>query len=106
MKKMIVSGWEEEKGKKKRRRRRRKDNFKIRVLKPDERDLFKFFMMMIKIWFRYQILKPDERGKKMVFVLFFNDDKNMVQIHDEQRSIQMTILRRYIYTKTLLRQAL
>ena len=25
------------------------------------------------------------------------DDKNMVQIHDEQRSIQMTILRIYIY---------
>ena len=36
-----------------------------------------------------------------------DDDKNMVQIHDEQRSIQMTILHRYIYiyihTKTLLR---
>ena len=30
-----------------------------------------------------------------------DDDKNMVQIHDEQRSIQMTILHRdiYIYTK-------
>ena len=25
-----------------------------------------------------------------------NDDKNIVQIHDEQRSIQMTILHRYI----------
>ena len=37
-----------------------------------------------------------------------DDDKNMVQIHDEQRSIQMTMLHRhiYIYTKTLLRQAL
>ena len=32
--------------------------------------------------------------------------KNMVQIHDEQQSIQMTILHRDIYTKTLLRQAL
>ena len=31
-----------------------------------------------------------------------DDDKNMVQIHDEQRSIQMTMLHRdiYIYTKT------
>ena len=37
-----------------------------------------------------------------------DDDKNMVQIHDEQRSIQMTMLHRYIYIqkKTLLRQAL
>ena len=26
-----------------------------------------------------------------------NDDKNMVQIHDEQRSIQMTMLHIYIY---------
>ena len=32
--------------------------------------------------------------------------KNMVQIHDEQRSIQMAISHRDIYTKTLLRQAL
>ena len=31
-----------------------------------------------------------------------DDDKNMVQIHDEQRSIQMTMLHRDIdiYTKT------
>ena len=31
-----------------------------------------------------------------------DDDKNMVQIHDEQRSIQMTMLQRdiYIYTYT------
>ena len=35
-----------------------------------------------------------------------DDDKNVVQIHDEQRSIQMTMLHRDIYTKTLLRQAL
>ena len=33
-------------------------------------------------------------------------DKNMVQIHDEQRSIQMTVLHRDIDTKTLLRQVL
>ena len=48
--------------------------------------------------------KPDggEKKKKKI-----NDDKNMVQIHDEQRSIQMTMLHRdIIYTKTLLRQAL
>ena len=37
-----------------------------------------------------------------------DDDKNMVQMHDEQRSIQMTMLHFdiYIYTETLLRQAL
>ena len=42
------------------------------------------------------------------FFFFNDDDKNMVQIHDEQRSIQMTMLHRhiYIYTKILLRQAL
>ena len=36
--------------------------------------------------------KPDERGEERK-----NDDKNMVQIHDEQLSIQITTLHRDIY---------
>ena len=52
--------------------------------------------------------KPDGWWWGGVGVGINDDDKNMVQIHDEQRNIQMTMLRRdiYIYTKTLLRQAL
>ena len=43
--------------------------------------------------------KPD--GGKIFLIFFFNDDyKNMVQIHDEQRSIQMTMLHRHIYIYT------
>ena len=84
MKKMIVLGWEEEKKRRKRKKRKKKKKKKREILilksesKPDER----------------------EKGERKI------DDKNMVQIHDEQRSIQMTILHIYIYTKTLLRQAL
>ena len=54
------------------------------------------------------ILKSESKddGEK-IFLKFNDDDKNMVQIHDEQRNIQMTMLHRdIIYTKTLLRQAL
>ena len=41
--------------------------------------------------------KPDEREKKNIYN---DDDKNMFQIHDEQRSIQMTILHRDIHKNT------
>ena len=40
--------------------------------------------------------KPDER-KKIIIIMMI---KNMVQIHDEQRSIQMTILHRDIHKNT------
>ena len=44
--------------------------------------------------------KPDEGEKKEKKEKKNDDNKNMVQIHDEQRSIQMTILHRYIYIYT------
>ena len=39
--------------------------------------------------------KPDDRGEKKKMMMM----KNMVQIHDEQRSIQMTILHRDTHNK-------
>ena len=78
MKKMIVSGWEEER--KKQRKKKEEE---------EERDD------------NFKIRAKTRRQKKIMTM------KNMVQIHDEQRSIQMTILHIYIYIyKTLLRQAL
>ena len=41
------------------------------------------------------ILKAGKTGRKDIFLAA--DDKNMVQIHDEQLSIEITILHRYIY---------
>ena len=79
MKRMSVGlGGREQNKIKRKKKKKRDDNFKIRV-------------------------KTRREGRRRK-----NDDKNMVQIHDEQRSIQMTILHRdiYIYTKTLLIQAL
>ena len=44
--------------------------------------------------------KKEEKKKKMMMM------RNMAHIHDEQRSVQMTISHRDAHTKTLLRQAL
>ena len=41
--------------------------------------------------------KPDDIKK---YIYNDHDDKNMVQIHDEQRSIQMTISHRNTHTNT------
>ena len=72
MKKMIVSGWEEEK-----KKRKKEEEEEERV------DNFKI---------RFKTRRKEKNY----------DDKNMVQIHDEQRSIQMTMLHRdiQIYTYT------
>ena len=40
--------------------------------------------------------KPDG-GEKIKKIKKINDDKNMVQIHDEQRSFHMTMLHRDIH---------